>query len=257
VFQEYLSDAEERMKSNQLKEEESVKLVDNRVQVSGVVSVMAINELLVKLIIDKNPTRQIYLEESYPLESLYSQSLPQGLIFKVNHEPLEKLPRSVVEADHRFWSNECRTLVGKVIQDEAGISELCSWTERVYLQQKPEGQGADASYLRDAVAQQYWSQCRSAIAAYYEWWGKKSEKIDSVRLTKEADFAHRQAVALSPYHPAVVWRYAQFLLKNQRTNDAKLLIETTLKTEPEKRMQIDSDQLKKAMNKLRSEAKRL
>jgi hypothetical protein len=65
AFQEYLKDAQKRLKQKQLKEGESVEIVNDSVKVSGLVAVMAINELLVRMIIDKNPSREIYLEESY------------------------------------------------------------------------------------------------------------------------------------------------------------------------------------------------
>ena len=257
VFQDYMMDAQKRMGKNQLKEGESVRMVGDRVEVGGLVAVMAINELLVRVIIDKNPSHEIYLEESYALESLYGQSLPHGLIFKVNHKALEQLPKSIVEADHQFWTDECRALIGKPVQNGTSVTELCLWTERIFLHPESNSFEGNLSYVKDAQAPQYFSNCRSALAAYYEWWSRKSEKSQSASLTKEADFAHRQAVALSPYNPPAVLRYVDFLFKNQRTNDAKVLIETTLRIDPEKRMDLDSDALKAAMKKLRDEAKRL
>src|SRR5687768_2790884 len=83
VFNDYLKDAERRSKQNQLKESEEVKKIDGRITVSGQVAVMAINERLVKLIIDKNPGHEFYLEESMPLENLYAHSTPHGLIFRL------------------------------------------------------------------------------------------------------------------------------------------------------------------------------
>ena len=76
-------------------------------------------------------------------------------------------------------------------------------------------------------------------------------------LAKEADFAHRQAVALSPYNVEVVQRYVTYLLSNQRTNEAIILIQTTLKIEPEKRMSLDSEVLRNSMTELRKKATEL
>jgi hypothetical protein len=45
-----------------------VKKADGTFQISGQVSVMAINGLLAKVIFDKNPTREFYVEESFPLD---------------------------------------------------------------------------------------------------------------------------------------------------------------------------------------------
>jgi hypothetical protein len=256
AFQQYLDDAQKRMEKHQLYENESVEMVDGRVRVSGVVAVMAINERLTKFIIEKNPSCEIYLEESYPFETLYYQSLPAGLIFKVGHEKMTQLPRRAVEADHKFWTDECKSLIGSSVKEETSVQEICSWTEKVFLDPNAQAFNGDQTYLRDAQAPQYWSQCRNAIAAYYEWWIKNSEKSERESLAKEADYAYRQSVALSPYNPTVVWRYVNFLFQNQRTNDAKALIETTLKLNPGKRMDIDSDQLKDALKKLRVEAKK-
>jgi tetratricopeptide (TPR) repeat protein len=257
AFQEYLDDAQKRFEKNQPKEGESIKMVDGRFQVSGVIAVMMINELLVKVIIDKNPSREIYLEESYALESLYGRSLPHGLIFKVNHQPLEQVPQPVMEADHQFWTDQCRALIGNVVQTGTSVPELCSWSERIILRPESGVFGGNPAYLKDAQAPQYYSQCRSAIAAYYQWWSRKSDKSQTAGLNKEADFAYRQAIALSPYNPTVVWRYVDYLLQNQRTNDAKVLVETTLRIDPEKQMILDSEQLTSAMKKLRAEGRKL
>jgi len=257
LFQDYLADAQKRQEKNQLKEDEHVEVVSNRVQVSGLVAVMAVNELLCKCIIEKNPSREIYLEESYSLESLYAQSVPHGLIFKVKHEKMKELPGQIVAADHRFWTDECRSLIGNAVKERGSVGELCAWTERVFMHPNADRFEGSRAYLKDKQAPQYWSQCRSAIAGYYEWWSKNSEKSQRTNLNEEADFAFRQSVALFPFNPSVAWRYTQFLMKNQRTNDAKVLIDATLRMEPEKRMDIDSDQLKGALKKLQDAAKRL
>jgi hypothetical protein len=115
----------------------------------------------------------------------------------------------------------------------------------------------DPVFVKDSQASQYFSQRRSGIACYYEWWSAKSGPDQSTALSREADLAHRQAVSLSPYNPVVAWRYTEYLLRNRRTNDATLLVNMVLKVDPEKRMDVDSDQLKMSLKKLREEAKRL
>jgi hypothetical protein len=257
VFQNYLSDARKRLENHQLKQDENVQIVNGRIQVSGIVGVMAINELLVRFIVEKNPSQEIYVEESYPLESLYAQSVPHGLIFKVNHEKMKLLPQAAVDADHHFWTDECKSLTGDSINEGSSVAELCVWTEKVFLDPTAHAFNGDRVYIQDALAPGYWSQCRSAIAGYYEWWSRNSAESQRTKVAKEADFAYRQSVALSPYNPTVSWRYANFLFQNQRTNEAKVLIETTIKLNPEKRMEIDTDQLNGALRKLHDEAKRL
>jgi len=71
AFQEYLGDAQRRLdhdrrlpnEQKQIKIGEDVRVVENKVQVSGQVAVMAINGLLTKIIFDKNPDHEFYVEE--------------------------------------------------------------------------------------------------------------------------------------------------------------------------------------------------
>jgi hypothetical protein len=78
-----------------------------------------------------------------------------------------------------------------------------------------------------------------------------------VMLTKEAELAHRQAVALSPFNPTVVWRYSSFLLSERRTNDVKTLIQATLDIDPATRMDVDSETLKRSLAKIQKTAREL
>ena len=48
-----------------------MKIIDNRVQVSGQVAVMAINGFITKVMFDHNPKNEFYVEESFPLEWMY------------------------------------------------------------------------------------------------------------------------------------------------------------------------------------------
>src|SRR6266540_1036702 len=83
----------------QLKPGEDVTIVDNRVQVRGQVAVMAINGLLTKVIFDKNPERELYVEESFPLDWMYPHLTPHGLIMKINREPVPSIPPEIVAKD--------------------------------------------------------------------------------------------------------------------------------------------------------------
>ena len=92
-FQEYLADAQRRLQLNQLKPGEDVKVIDNRVQVSGQVAVMAINGLLTKVMFDRNPKNEFFVEESFPLDWMYPHLTPFGIIMKINRQPLPELTR--------------------------------------------------------------------------------------------------------------------------------------------------------------------
>ena len=83
AFQEYMNAAQERMKSGALRPGEDVKVTDNRVQVSGQVAVMSINELLLNRLMEKNPDLNFALEESFSLKSTYEGAVPLGPILEM------------------------------------------------------------------------------------------------------------------------------------------------------------------------------
>src|SRR5262249_39036451 len=79
-FQEYTTDAERRLKENKLKPGEDVMYRDGKIQVKGQIAVMAVNGLLAKIIFDRNPDHEFYVEESFPLDWMYPHLVPNGLI---------------------------------------------------------------------------------------------------------------------------------------------------------------------------------
>jgi hypothetical protein len=61
---------------------------------------MAINGLLTKVIFDKNPDHEFYVEESFPLDWMYPYLTPFGIIMKINRQPLAEITEDVVKKDH-------------------------------------------------------------------------------------------------------------------------------------------------------------
>src|SRR5581483_7032026 len=70
-FQDYMADVSARLHENKLKPGEDVTEQDGRVEVRGQVAVMSINGLLTKLIFDRNPDREFYIEESSALDWMF------------------------------------------------------------------------------------------------------------------------------------------------------------------------------------------
>src|SRR5206468_1233252 len=91
TFNQYLEDAKRRMEHDrqfpneprQIKPGEHLKEVDGKLQVSGQISVMAINGLLSEMIFERNPDQEFYVEESFPLDWMYPRLSPHGLIMKI------------------------------------------------------------------------------------------------------------------------------------------------------------------------------
>jgi len=86
IFQEYIADAQKRLEHDQqfpdepkqVRKGEEIRVVDGKVQVSGQVAVMTINEKLLQTLMEKNPGLSFAIQESFPLKGTYPDALPLG-----------------------------------------------------------------------------------------------------------------------------------------------------------------------------------
>ena len=90
----------------------SARMSNGRLQVSGQVAVMEINGLLAKIIFDKNPDREFYIEESFPLDWMYPHLEPHGLIMKINRQPLAGLSDEIIQKDNDYWIKYMTPMIG-------------------------------------------------------------------------------------------------------------------------------------------------
>ncbi len=245
-FQEYLADAQARLQRNQLRPGEDVKIIDNRVQVSGQVAVMAINGLLTKVMFDKNPNNEFFVEESFPLEWMYPHLTPFGVIMKINRKPLTTFTEDIYERDHEFWSQFSERLIGNWINYDTQVKEIVSFVEKVYLRHNWGGlTDGQKKFARDDNGQKAFSKLRSSIGGVYAWRLSPScppefapkTPAEKLRLYKEADFTFRQAFAFCPYSPEALFRYVQLLIQPPsgiapRLDDAMLIAQTAQKLDP-------------------------
>jgi Flp pilus assembly protein TadD/phage shock protein PspC (stress-responsive transcriptional regulator) len=233
---EYMYDAQRRMQTGQLKPGEDVKMdpASGRLQVSGQVSVMAINGLLTKVIFDKNPTNEFYVEESFPLDWMYPYLEPYGIIMKINRQPLAEITDQMAKKDHEFWSKYAERLIGNWITYDTSVKEICDFIERVYRRRDYKGFKGDPAFIRDDQAQKSFSKLRSSVGGVYSYrYSYPRTPAERQRMMKEADFALRQAFAFCPYSPEAVFRYTTLLASSGRLDDAELVIEACLKFDRE------------------------
>ncbi len=182
AFQEYVADVE----AGRIAAGADIKIENGRVSVNGVGGVMAINGILAKLIFEENKEKHdFYVEESYAIQWMYPYLTPNGLMLKLNAQPLARLPEQVVRDDHAFWG----------------------WYTRWLLSQ--------SSFTRDICAQKSFSKLRSAIAGIYEY----------RRDYEEAEYAYKQAVDLYPLSPEALFRLAQMYVNVGRIGDAIALLD--------------------------------
>lgn len=257
AFSEYVEDARRRLEHDrtipppeprQIRPGEDVHYDEatGRIQVSGQVAVMAINGLLTKVIFDKNPDHDFYVEESFPLDWMYPHLAPSGIIMKINRQPLPEMTQEIVDRDHRFWSKYSERLIGNWITYDTSVSNICRVAEQVYHRRnyqdlKVDGKDVlpDSRFVRDDDAQKAFSKLRSAIAGVYFWRineaGRRGNLAEQQRMIKECDFAFRQAFAFCPYSPEAVFRYTNLLISLGRVDDALMIARTFQKLDPNNR----------------------
>ncbi len=242
-FQDYLADASTRLEHDkrfpnepkQIKPGEDVKMVNDengpqRVQLSGQVAVMSINGLLAKMIFDKHPAREFYLEESFPLDWMYPYLEPHRLIMKINRQPVSELSDDVVRADHDYWTKYVEPMMGDWLTDATPVQQIAAFAEKVYVQHDLSGFRGDPQFVQSNDAHKMFSKLRSSIGGIYMWrMEHAASEPEKARMAHEADFAFRQAWALCPYSTEAVFRYVKFLVNQSRRADALLIAQTAMK----------------------------
>jgi hypothetical protein len=247
-IRDYAEDYQRRQATGMLHPGEDLKIdATGHLQISGQVTMMAINGLLCKVIFDHNPANEFFVEESLPLDWMYAHETPFGIIMKVNREPLRELTPDIFKKDHDFWSKYSERLIGNWITYGATVKQVTDFAEKIYLQNNFAGFKGDRRFLRDDDAQKAFSKLRSSIAGIYAWRcfpggpghpdGCPPEYMQKTAagqaaLLREAEFAYQQAFAFCPYSPEAVWRYVNFLLQQHRFEDALLVAQTCQKLDP-------------------------
>jgi hypothetical protein len=228
TLQDYTEDAAQRRSKNQLKPGENVTVgADGKAQVSGMMAVMQVKGLLAKLIFDKNPNREFYIEESFPFDWLYPYLEPHGLIFKINHQPLPGLSDEIVEQDHDYWRSLVRPMIGDWLTDDTPVDKIGAFATRTFGRQDFNGFTGDRRFIQNAYSHRMFSKLRSSLAGLYAWRMQHATgAAEQERMARESDFAFRQAWALCPDSTEAVFRYVALLLEQKRVADALLVAET-------------------------------
>jgi hypothetical protein len=235
-FQDYTTDAQRRLahdrqfpdEPRQLKPGEQVRLDSNgRIQMSGQMNIAGVRELLTKTIFDKNPDREFFIEESFPLDWMYPHLEPHGLIMKINRQPLPALSDEMVKKDRDYWMKQVSPMIGDWLNHDTTVKEVAAFAEKVYAKNDLRGFQGDPQFIQSADAQKMFSKLRSSLGGLYAWRAQHAaDAVEKKRMADEADFAFRQSLALCPYSPEAVFRYVAFLSGENRDADALLIAET-------------------------------
>ncbi len=241
AFKEYLDDARRRLEHDknfpneprQLKPGEDVRMNKGKVNVSGQVAVMAINGLLAKIIFDRNPDREFFVEESFPLDWMYPHLSPHGLVMKIHRKPVASISPEVVEKDRKYWLEQQRGMMGGWLKPETSVKEICAFAEKVFVKRDLDGFEGDPRFVQSDHATKMYSKLRSSISGVYVWRSKNADSdAERERMRSAADFGFRQAFALCPSSSEAVFRYVSLLTEQKRFEDALLIAETAAKIDP-------------------------
>ncbi len=111
AFTEYLQEAAKRNAEGKLRPDENYKAEGGRVQVSGSVAVMAINELLLQKLQQKNPELSFGLEESFSLPSTYAGAVPLGPILELKSDnSTAQLTAAIAASSLDYWRDKISQL---------------------------------------------------------------------------------------------------------------------------------------------------
>jgi hypothetical protein len=218
---------------------------NGHVAVSGQVAVMAINALLVKKIFEDNPRREFFIEESFPLDWMYPNLTPHGLVFQLNRQPLAEISVKEVATDQTYWKKLTDEMLGGWLDEKTALKDVCDFADKYGLGKHLDDYPGDKAFAENADTRKCFSKLRTSLAGLYAWRAGHAQSADErTRMYQAADLAFRQGYAICPYSPEAIYRYVNLLLERKRTDDAVLIAKTSLHLDP------DSPQLKDLLSQL-------
>jgi hypothetical protein len=231
AYEDYSADVKARIKEGKLKPGEKVEEDDEgKLTPTSTVAWMEVNALLTRMVFDRNPRHEFYVEESFPIDWMYPYLSPHGLILKLNRKPLIALSPKIVEEDRRYWGEQTKRLIGDWFTHETSTRVLCEFVENVYGQMDLEQFKGDKDYvmaLRGRSTQLLYAHLRLGQAHVYEWrMNRATTPEERKRMSRELAFIYRQVIALCPYNVETVKRYVNLLRDQERLDDARQMLKT-------------------------------
>lgn len=202
AFADYIADAQKRLEHDeqfpdepkQLRPGENARMVDGKFQVTGQVSVMAINERLFQMILEKNPELSFALEESFPFPSILADASPLGPIMEVGASG----EQNALSSEHAaqtvdYWRDTTKQLLG------------------------------DPDALASDEVRKSYSKLLSSQAGLFVQRNHPAEAEQLLRLANE----------VCPYSPEAVFRYINLLISQNRINEAFPVAQNAIRAAPD------------------------
>lgn len=202
AFSDYLADAQKRLahdqqnpdEPRQVRPGEDIRNTDGRVTVAGQVAVMAVNERLFQTLMDKNPNLSFALEESFPFKSMNSAAVPLGPVLELR-APTAADTYTTERADQAvdYWRDATQQLL------------------------------ADSQLAADSDVRKEYAKMAGAQASL----------LAEHHSNEQAAQAYQLANELCPSSPEVVFRYVNYLLGQNRAQDALQVVQTAVGAAPD------------------------
>jgi hypothetical protein len=204
AFQDYLADAQKRAhhdqqfpdEPKQVRPDEHIKVTDGHTTALGLDAVMAVNERLLQMLLEKNPNLSFALEESFPLKSTYGDATPLGPLMELRGQDVHATftaERAAQTLD--YWNAATQKLLSD--PEASGSTEIMR------------------AYSHDVVAQ------ANLLVAH--------------NFNTEAEQACQLASQLSPGNPEPVSVLSDILSQKGRPQEARQLIDEFLRNHPDAR----------------------
>ncbi len=209
VFQEYTADAQKRLQHDQQFPNEPKQILpgeditidaNGKVSVGGQTAVMAINEKLLQLLMQKNPGFSFAMQESFPMKGLYADAVPLGPLMALNAGSGDAFTPGLAAQSVDYWTTTAQQLLAD--PDTAATQDTLR------------------AYSHDASA------AANLLAAH--------------SFNSEAEQTYRLASELVPYNVEAVDGLARLLARTGRADEAQQLLDQFAQTYPNLRQAIDS-----------------
>jgi tetratricopeptide (TPR) repeat protein len=188
AFSDYMTDAQKRLahdqqfpdEPKQILPNEQVQIVDGRTQVSGIVAVMAINERLVRIMMENNPDLSFALQESFPLKGTYANATPLGPIMELGVQDQSTFTPERAAESASYWKSMVEQL--RASPDEAnGETPLKSYSK---LAMSQANLFADRGFF--AAAEQTYRTALDMVPSYADATGALADLLQRTGRGEEA-----------------------------------------------------------------------
>lgn len=230
AFRTYLTEARQRAETGRPKPGEEVKVVDDRVQVSGSTPVWEINGKVMKELWQGNPGRTVLLEGPFVPDWAWEHATPLGPLLRIEHEPVKSLPPETVAADFAWWDAYLTRCYGQTVTAATPWPEIERMARTNFMGRK-DLVPLDSLWRLAKPSVVLFQRCsgpavqRGQIARLYS--TKAQQETDPAakrRLAEAATLAYRQAFAMCPTAKKVVDDYLYWLACVRNLEEAEAVL---------------------------------